>query len=72
MTLNHREKIGKRISQLRQQKGLSLRQLAEKCDVTFQNINKIENGKYNVGIDILGRIAEALEVEIELIDKATE
>ena len=68
----NRLRVGQRIAEIRQQKGYSLRQLSELCDVTFQNINKIENGKYNVGIDILGRIAEALEVEIELIDKATE
>ena len=67
--MTHREQIGKRIAQLRQQKGLTLRQMADMCDVTFQNINKIENGKYNVGIDILGRIADALEVDIELIEK---
>ena len=62
----HRERIGQRIAQLRKEKGLSLRQLSEQCGVTFQNINKIESGRYNVGIDILGRIADALGVEIKI------
>lgn len=70
--MSHREKIGKRIAEIRQQKGLSFRQLAEMADVSFANIYKIENGKYNVSIDILGKIADALGVEIELIEKGAE
>lgn len=70
--MNNRETIGKQIAELRQKKGLTLRELADMCDVTFQNINKIENGKYNVGIDILGRIADALGAEIDLKEKVAE
>ena len=65
--MNHREKIGQQIVQLRKEKGLSLRELSERCGVTFQNINKIENGKYNTGIDILGKIADALNSSINLV-----
>ena len=68
--MNHRERIGQRIAQLRKEKGLSLRQLSEECGITYQNINKIENGKYNTGIDIIGKIADALGAEITL-EKAT-
>ena len=69
--MNHREKIGQQIAQLRKEKGLSLRELSERCGVTFQNINKIENGKYNTGIDILGKIADALDSSIDLMKKET-
>ena len=65
--MNHREKIGQQIAQLRKEKGLSLRELSERCGVTFQNINKIENGKYNTGVDILGKIADALNSSINLV-----
>lgn len=68
----HREKIGKRIAQLRQERGLTVRALGELSGVTFQNIYKIENGRYNVSIDILQKICNALNVEIELIEKAAE
>lgn len=64
--MNNREYIGKRIVEIRQAKGLSIRQLAEDCGVNFANIYKIENGKYNVSIDILGKICDALECRIEL------
>lgn len=66
--MNNREYIGKRIAEIRQAKGLSIRQLAEACGVNFANIYKIENGKYNVSIDILGKICEALGCRIDLIE----
>lgn len=64
--VNHREEIGRRIAALRQKRGLSLRDLAELTGLDHSNIGKIENGRYNVGIDILGRICDALGCRIEL------
>ena len=64
--MNNREYIGKRIAEIRQTKGLSIRQLAEASGVNFANIYKIEKGKYNVSIDILGKICEALGSEIRI------
>ena len=67
--MNNREYIGKRIAEIRQAKGLSIRQLAEACGVNFANIYKIENGKYNVSVDILGKICEALNCRIEIVEE---
>lgn len=64
--MSNREYIGKRIAEIRQAKGLSIRQLAEASGVNFANIYKIENGKYNVSVDILGKICQALEVAIKI------
>ena len=64
--MNNREYIGKRIAEIRQAKGLSIRQLAEASGVNFANIYKIENGKYNVSIDILGKICEALGCHLDI------
>lgn len=64
--MNNREYIGKRIAEIRQAKGLSIRQLAEASGVNFANIYKIENGKYNVSIDILGKICEALGYHVDI------
>lgn len=69
MIMNNREYIGKRIAEIRQAKGLSIRQLAEASGVNFANIYKIENGKYNVSIDILGKICEALGCRIEIVEE---
>lgn len=67
--MNSREYIGKRIAEIRQAKGLSIRQLAEACGVNFANIYKIENGKYNVSIDILGKICDVLGCQIKIEEK---
>ena len=66
---NKREYIGKRVAEIRQAKGLSIRQLADLCGVSAQNITKIEHGRYNVSIDILGKICAALGCKIEIIKK---
>lgn len=62
----NRIQIGNRISELRQERGMSVLQLAEKCDVSRQNIYKIEDGKYNVSIDILYKVCKALGVELKI------
>ena len=65
--MNNREYIGKRVAEIRQAKGLSIRKLAELCGVTASNITKIEHGRYNVSIDILGKICEALGCRLDLV-----
>lgn len=62
----NRIRIGGQISAIRNKKGLSIRELAEACGVSFANIYKIENGKYNVSIDILGKICEALGYHVDI------
>lgn len=70
--MNNRDYVGKRIAEIRQAKGLSIRQLAEACGVNFANIYKIENGKYNVSIDILGKICEALGCRVDIMKNLNE
>lgn len=62
-----REEIGSKIAQLRKEAGLSQRDLAEKAGLTQNTIYKIENGKFSVGIDVLGKVAEALNRKIDII-----
>ena len=70
--MNNREYIGKRIAEIRQAKGLSIRHLAEDCGVNFANIYKIENGKCNVSIDILAKICEALGYHVDIMKNMNE
>lgn len=63
----NRIRIGSQVAAIRKEKGLTIRELAEACGVTAQNITKIEHGKYNVSIDILGKICHALGYRIDLI-----
>ena len=64
-----RQKIGAQISEARERKGYSIRELAEKCGVNYVTISKIENGKFNVGLDVIARIASVLGLEVELVMK---
>lgn len=62
-----RQRIGSRLRELRTSKGYSQRQLSELCEVTAQNIQKIEAGRYSVGLDVLSRICTALGAKVEII-----
>ena len=70
-TTNYRAEIGRQVAELRAKRGLTTRQLAELCGVHFSNVGKIEHGAYNVSVDILGRVCEALgaRLRIEYIDR---
>ena len=51
--MTEREIVGKILADKRNETELSVRALAELAKVSYQNITKIENGKYNVSIDKL-------------------
>ena len=64
-----REYIGKRIAELRKERELSQVDLALKSGLDKGHIARIELGRYSVGIDTLQKIADALDVKLELIEK---
>ena len=57
--------IGKLIRKLRKQKGLSLRQLAEKVSVSFVNIAHIENGRIATSEEVIKELAKALDYDVD-------
>lgn len=61
---NTRMRIGEKITALRKAQGLTVRQLAELTGINPANISNIENGKVSTGIDVLQKIASALNTEI--------
>lgn len=66
---DNRVQLGKRIAQIRNERGLSQREVADATGLRQQNVARVEGGKFNVGIDILAKIARALECEIEISTK---
>jgi len=60
-----RRAIGARIRELRQNNKMTLEQLGDRADVSYQYLSAIENGKVNFSIDILDRIAQALECKVD-------
>jgi transcriptional regulator with XRE-family HTH domain len=63
-SVNERESIGGRIRQRRQEMGFTLRELAEKTDVTASFISQVERDQINASVNSLRRIAEALGVSM--------
>jgi transcriptional regulator with XRE-family HTH domain len=55
--------LGKRIRQFRINRGMSQSQLAEKLNVSYQQIQKYEKGDSQIKISRLLQIAKALEME---------
>jgi transcriptional regulator with XRE-family HTH domain len=56
--------LGLKIKQIRQQAGLSQERLAEMVGVTFQQIQKYENGQTTLNIIKLQQIAKALNLPV--------
>ncbi|MFN9114016.1 MAG: helix-turn-helix domain-containing protein [Bacteroidota bacterium] len=62
-----RERLGARIRQLREAKGMEAKQLAILAHIDPANLSRIEQGRYSVGFDILTRIGTALGVKVNLV-----
>lgn len=68
--LNEKRKaMGESIRELRIAQGWTQEQLAEIAGITAANVRSIEAGKYAVNIDVLNKIAIALNAELRLIEK---
>ena len=65
--MNDRERIGKHISELRKEKGISQEKLAELSGVGYSHIARIELGRYSVGIDTLSKIANVFNCELDFV-----
>ena len=60
-------KIYNRISVLRQERGISRKELAEKIGVNFQTVGYLERGEYNPSLDLAFKISEYFKLPIEFI-----
>lgn len=63
-----RSVIGEAIRNLRESRGLTQQQLAERMKISRTTISKIESGKFNLSIDYLSKFAFFLDFEIILQD----
>jgi transcriptional regulator with XRE-family HTH domain len=56
------DSIGVRIAQMRKDKGLTQKELAERLEVTQPVVSDYENDVIRIPADVIGRIARVLEV----------
>ena len=64
-----RERIGNRIKELRKEQDLDAKDLAQRVGIDAGNLSRIEQGKFSVGIDILNKIASALNMKIDFVSQ---
>ena len=66
-----KEELGKYLRQLRDIKGLSLREVNRLTDISYTHLNMIENGKRNVTPALLRNLAQLYNVDyLDLYEKA--
>lgn len=61
---NIKKRLGKRIQEIRKSRNLTQEELAEMIDIGTSNISYFETGKFYPAPETLGKIAQALGVEI--------
>lgn len=57
-------RLGERVKQLREQKGLSQQELASMCDFEKSNMSRLEAGNTNPTIFTLYKICKALDITL--------
>ena len=63
------EKFGKKLRQLRKQRDLTLRQLAEILGVHFTHLNNIEHGTKRPSTDLVLKVAQVFDVSTDQLMK---
>ena len=64
---SERQRIGRRIAELRKEQNMTQAQLADRCGIAQAHIARIETGRYSVGLDTLAQIATALGRSIDFV-----
>ena len=67
-----RKRIGELIKSLRKKKNMDAKILAAKIGIDAANLCRIEQGRYSVGLDILCKIAFALDTKLGFIENSKE
>lgn len=65
LVMDLKEKFGKKINVLREQKGYSIEYLANIANIDRTYISDIEKGKRNVSLLIIEKLSKALNVSIK-------
>lgn len=71
--MDYQERIGKAIVRLRAARGISQEKMALEAKIDRRYMSDIENGKRNISIDILSRIADYFGIALsDLVSRAEE
>lgn len=62
--IKHRIGIGAQLRAKREEQGWTVEQVATMADVKPQTVEKIENGVFNVPLDVLAQVADVLGCDL--------
>ena len=65
--MNIKEKVGKKIKELRTEAGLTQMELAGRASLDRTYINSVENGRRNISITNIEKIANAFNINISAL-----
>lgn len=71
-SITPRQMMGNTIAHIRMRHGMTQEQLADAAGITAANVRNIEAGKYNVNIDVLSKIANALGDDLVITSEPEE
>lgn len=63
--MNIKQKIGFKIKELRKAKGLSQEKLANMAQIDRTYLPTIEKGERNISVEVIEKLAKALDVKIK-------
>lgn len=63
--MDERKKIGSRIAQIRESKGISRAQLGKITGISEKHVERIELGLYDVKFSLMSKISSALECSMD-------
>lgn len=63
-----RSTLGEYINKIRTEKGLTLTKLAAALDIDQSTLSKIENHKRSIPVEVLPKLANAFEIELEILE----
>ncbi len=58
---------GERLRMWRKVEGLTLRELAARCGLAYQNLSAIENGRRPLGLEVAQKVAKGLGINYRLL-----
>ncbi|MFI3283076.1 MAG: helix-turn-helix transcriptional regulator [Rikenellaceae bacterium] len=65
--IDHVKRISQNIRTIRVNKGLTVQEVAYRCNIERSNLSRIEAGKSNLTIKTICQICDALEVSFESV-----
>ena len=64
-----RKRIGERLKEIRTEQGWSQEQVALMAGVTERTVDKVEQGAFNVPLDVLVTLSDVLGYELQINEK---